>query len=44
VSEPYVKRFGIEDPFSDESRMENGVTQDGTLSFVYSSLLRNEVE
>jgi hypothetical protein len=44
VSEPYVKRFGIEDPFSDESRMENGVTQDGTLSFVYSSLLRNEEE
>jgi hypothetical protein len=43
-SQPYVKRFGIEDPFSEESREQNGVTEDGTVSFVYSLLLRNDEE
>jgi hypothetical protein len=44
VSQPYEKRFGIEDPFSDESREQNGISEDGTISFVYSLLLRNDEE
>jgi hypothetical protein len=44
VSLPYEKRFGLEDPFSDEAREQYGISEDGTLTFVYSQLLRNDEE
>lgn len=43
-SHPYEKRFGTEDPFSNESREALGITEDGPVSGVFSRLLRNEEE
>jgi hypothetical protein len=34
----------LEDPFSDEAREQYGISEDGTLTFVYSQLLRNDEE
>lgn len=42
VSMPYVKMFGFEDPFSDESREEFGVTEDGLVGNSYKSLFNNK--
>lgn len=42
VSYPYEKRFGLEDPFSDESRDAMGITEDGRVSDLFSFLFRNE--
>lgn len=42
VSMPYKKMFGIEDPFSDESREEFGVTEDGLVGNSYKSLFNNK--
>lgn len=39
-SVPYTKRFGIDDPFSDESREELGITDDGTVLDTISWALR----
>lgn len=41
-SRPYEKRFGMEDPFSDESREEAGLTPDGAVSSVLSWILKGE--
>lgn len=40
-SKPYEKRFGTEDPFSIESREGLGISPDGTLSDMFSKLLKN---
>lgn len=40
-SRPYEKRFGTEDPFSNESREALGITEDGTVSEVFRVLLKN---
>ena len=40
-SQPYQKRFGTEDPFSDESREALGITPDGTVSGMFRVLLQN---
>lgn len=40
-SMPYQKRFGTEDPFSDESREALGITPDGTVSGMFRVLLQN---
>lgn len=42
VSKPYVKMFGLEDPFSDESREEFGITEDGLVGNSYKSLFNNK--
>lgn len=42
VSMPYRKSFGFEDPFSDESREEFGVTEDGLVGNSYKSLFNNK--
>jgi len=42
VSTPYQKRFGIEDPFSDETRESHGVTEDGTVAQLFKFLFDNE--
>ena len=42
LSTPYEKRFGMDDPFSDESKEAYGITEDGTLGFVYKQLLDPE--
>jgi len=42
ISHPYKKGFGMDDPYSDESREVNGITEDGTVSSSYSALFRNE--
>lgn len=42
VSQPYMKMFGLDDPFSDESREEFGVTEDGLLSNSFRSLFNNK--
>lgn len=42
ISHPYEKRFGLDDPWSDESREAYGITEDGTLGFVYKQLLDPE--
>lgn len=42
VSMPYVKSFGFDDPFSDESREEFGVTEDGLVGNSYKSLFNNK--
>lgn len=42
VSKPYVKMFGLDDPFSDESKEEFGVTEDGYVSHSYKSLFNNK--
>lgn len=39
---PYEKLFGADDPFSDESREEFGVTEDGLIADTFRYLLRNE--
>jgi hypothetical protein len=38
----YTKAFGMDDPFSDESREEFGVTEDGMVSDTFRFLLRND--
>ena len=40
-SEPYAKRFGMEDPWSDEYREQFGITEDGTVMDMLAELLRN---
>jgi hypothetical protein len=42
ISVGYVKSFGFEDPFSDESREEFGVTEDGLVGNTYKSLFNNK--
>lgn len=42
ISKPYIKMFGLEDPFSDESKEEYGITEDGYVSHSYKSLFNNE--
>lgn len=42
VSTSYKKMFGMDDPFSDESREEFGVTEDGMVADVFRFLLRND--
>lgn len=42
ISYPYEKRFGLDDPWSDESKEAFGITEDGTLGFVYKQLLDPE--
>lgn len=42
VSTPYVKRFGMEDPFSEESKEEYGVTEDGLVGDQMRWLLKND--
>lgn len=42
ISHPYEKRFGLDDPWSDESKEAFGITEDGTLGFVYKQLLDPE--
>lgn len=39
---PYQKRFGTDDPFSQESREALGITPDGTVSEMFRVLLKNE--
>lgn len=39
-STPYSKRFGMEDPFSDESRDSMGITDDGSTSATFAWALR----
>lgn len=39
-STPYKKRFGMDDPFSDETKEELGVTDDGTVVDTISWVLR----
>lgn len=41
-STPYAKRFGLEDPWSDESLQEGGVTPDGYAGEEYRFILRKE--
>lgn len=41
-SRPYEKRFGTEDPFSDESREALGITPEGTVSNAFRIMLMNE--
>jgi len=40
-STPYQKRFGLDDPFSDESREENGITPDGTVNDMFRWIFKN---
>lgn len=42
ISAPYEKRFGLDDPFSDESREEMGITEDGSVADMFRVLLKNE--
>lgn len=42
VSKPYVKTFGLEDPFSDETREAFGITEDGYVASAYKSLFNNK--
>lgn len=42
ISKSYVKMFGLEDPFSDESKEEFGITEDGYVSHSYKSLFNNK--
>jgi hypothetical protein len=42
VSTAYKKAFGMDDPFSDESREEFGVTEDGMVADTFRFLLRND--
>jgi len=41
ISKPYEKFFGLDDPFSEESRTEYGVTEDGTVADAFRWLIRN---
>lgn len=41
-SQPYDKRFGIDDPFSDESKEMWGITEDGLMSDSFRALLNND--
>lgn len=41
-SHPYEKRFGMEDPFSDEYRQQHGITEDGDITQILAWLLRGE--
>lgn len=42
MSMPYKKSFGLDDPFSDESREEFGITEDGLVGNSYKSLFNNK--
>lgn len=42
VSFPYEKRFGLEDPFSDVSKEEAGINEDGLVGDQFSWLLKND--
>lgn len=41
ISHPYKKRFGLDDPFSEDTRERYGITDDGTVSQLISGVLRN---
>lgn len=41
-SEPYVKRFGMDDPFSDEYKEQLGVTEDGLIHQIFNWILYGE--
>lgn len=41
LSKPYEKFFGLDDPFSEESRTEYGITEDGTVADQFRWLIRN---
>lgn len=43
-SEPYKKRFGYDDPWSDESREENGISPDGYVSDEMKEFLYDSIE
>lgn len=43
-SKPYEKSFGIDDPFSEESRTAYGVTEDGTVADTFRWMLKNDHE
>lgn len=40
MSHPYKKRFGLDDPFSEDTRERYGITDDGTVSQLISGVLR----
>lgn len=42
VSSPYEKRFGMEDPWSDESQETNGITPDGPVNTILKRMGRPE--
>jgi hypothetical protein len=39
ISTPYEKRFGSDDPFSDESRQQSGISPDGYVSDAFTDIL-----
>lgn len=43
-SYPYQKRFGLDDPWSDESMTENGITPDGYAGEEFRELLQGKAE
>jgi len=42
ASNPYVKRFGMEDPWSDEYKEQLGVTEDGNIADILAWILYGE--
>jgi len=41
-SQPYVKRFGMDDPWSDEYKEQLGVTEDGNIADILAWILKGE--
>jgi len=41
-SQPYVKRFGMEDPWSDEYKEQLGITEDGNIADILAWILKGE--
>ena len=41
-SQPYVKRFGMDDPWSDEYKEQLGITEDGNVADVLAWILKGE--
>lgn len=39
-STPYTKRFGMEDPWSDEYQEQLGITEDGTIADIFAWLMK----
>jgi hypothetical protein len=41
-SNPYTKRFGMDDPWSDDAKEQHGITEDGTVADELAWLLKGE--